>query len=353
MADQQKRRLIFMGTPDFAARVLQRIAEWSFGEIVAIYTQPDSPSGRGQKLLPPPVAVLARELGLPIFQPASLNPLQVQQEFAALRPDFLLTAAYGLILPDAVLTAPRFPPLNVHPSLLPRYRGAAPVQRSIMENWQTDARIGVSVIRIISRLDAGPVYTTSHVAVADRTAGNLLALLAEDGATLLLRVVKEILAGTANSLPQDEALATYAPKISKDDGLVDWHRPALAVHAHIRAMTPCPGGRAVFRIVAQPSSAPLSASQGGKFETALSTSQTREWPLLLLPGRPGTSCEGHAAGTMIRTRDSLSVACEDCWYELLEVRPQGAFTMPVRDFINGRLRGLPLGLCGSACCNTA
>ncbi|MDR2056045.1 MAG: methionyl-tRNA formyltransferase [Desulfovibrio sp.] len=334
MVEPQRYRLIFMGTPDFAARVLQRVARCSFGEIAAVYTRPDSQAGRGHKVLPSSVKALARQCGFTVFQPPSLKSHEAQQEFAALRPDFLLVASYGLILPETILTIPRFPPLNVHASLLPQYRGAAPVQRAIMENWQPDGHTGVSIMRIDAKLDAGPVYAAQSVPIAERTAGELLDLLADEGASLLLRVMRKMLAGKIVPEPQDDAWATYAAKISKNESFIDWNRPAAAVHAHIRAMTPNPGARTVFRFYDQDMADPENPQ--------------REFPFLLFPGKPAASSAGVTPGSLHHVREGLRVACADCWYELHRVRPRGASTMHARDFVNGRLRGLRLGFCGSA-----
>ncbi|MDR3357452.1 MAG: methionyl-tRNA formyltransferase [Desulfovibrio sp.] len=334
MAEPRKYRLIFMGTPDFGARVLRRVARCSFCEVAAVYTRPDRPSGRGHRLVPSSVKELANYCGFPVFQPSSLASPDEQLHFATLRPDFLLVASYGLILPAAILAIPRFPPLNVHASLLPRYRGAAPVQRAIMENWQPDARTGVSIMRVDVKLDAGPVYAAQSVPIAGRTAGELLDLLADEGASLLLRVMRKMLAGDVAPVPQDETLVTYAAKLFKHESVVDWNRPAAAVHAHIRAMTPKPGARAVFRFCAQ--------------DRADSASPEQEYSFRLFPGNPLASPAEQTPGTLRHVKEGLLVACADCWYELLQVRPHGASTMHVRDFVNGRLRDQPPGFCGSA-----
>ena len=330
MAEPQKQRLIFMGTPDFAVRVLRRLAAWPLGKIVAVYTQPDRPAGRGHKLLPSPVKLFAHELGLPVFQPPSLKNLEAQQEFADLRPDFLAVASYGLILSDAVLSSPRLPPLNVHPSLLPRYRGAAPVQRAIMENWEPGALTGVSIMGINAKLDAGPVYASLPVPIAGHTAGELLDLLAENGADILLSVMRKMLdKSPPQPLPQDDALATYADKISKLESWITWNRPVAAVHAYIRALTPAPGARAVLRFEAD-------NYCGG------------EWPVLLAPGEFVPARVDLPTGSLLWTGLVLRIICSDGWYEMSQIRPQGGATMPVRDFVNGRLRGLPPGPCGMA-----
>ncbi|MDR1777407.1 MAG: methionyl-tRNA formyltransferase [Desulfovibrio sp.] len=325
MAESQQYRLIFMGAPDFAVRVLQHVARWPLGQVVAVYTSPDRPAGRGYKLKPPPVKVFAQHCGFPVLQPTSLNTIETQQEFANLCPDFLLVASYGLLLPDAVLRIPRFPPLNVHPSLLPRYRGAAPVQRAVLESWHDGATTGVSVMRIESRLDAGPVYAASSRVIGDSTSGELLDVLADKGARLLLRVMEQLLDGTARADAQDERLACYAAKILKEDARVDWSRPAAEAHARIRAMTPLPGAWSVFD---------FGEEQSSKLR------------FVLWPGKPTSLPSDVPPGAVLRDKHSLMVACGDHWYELSQVKPQGGAVMPIRDMLNGRLRHLPQGLCG-------
>lgn len=313
-----------MGTPDFAAVILRALAQWPRGEIAAVYTQPDRPAGRGHRLTPSPVKRLAQELCLPVLQPHSLKQSEAQAGLAALRPDVLVVAAYGLILPDAVLSAPRLAPVNVHASLLPRYRGAAPIQRAIMENWGPDAQSGVAIMRMVGRLDAGPVYADAALPIGGHTAGSLHNALACLGADLLLRVLDDLLDGRAAAREQDEARATYAAKIVKEDGYIDWQRPAAEVHARIRGVTPWPGARAAFAL----------------------TGEAQALHLLLAPGEAGEPLEGAQPGDVRHDAHGLSVACADRWYRLSLVRPQGRKDMPVRDFINGRLRGLPEGICG-------
>lgn len=315
-----------MGTPDFAAVILKALAQWPRGEIVAVYTQPDRPAGRGHKLTPSPVKRLAQELDLPVLQPQSLKNAEAQAELSALQADVLVVAAYGLILPDAVLAAPRLAPINVHASLLPRYRGAAPIQRAIMENWGPDAQSGVAIMRVASRLDAGPVYADAALPIGEHTAGSLHDALAYLGADLLVRVLNDLLDGRAVAREQDESRADYAAKISKEDGYIDWERPAAEVHARIRGVTPWPGAHAAFAL----------------------TGEAEALHLLLAPGEVGESAEDANPGDVRHDARGLSVACVDCWYRLSLVRPQGRKDMPVRDFINGRLRGLPEGICGRA-----
>jgi methionyl-tRNA formyltransferase len=315
-----------MGTPDFAAIVLRALAAWPCADVVAVYSQPDRPAGRGHKLQMPAVKRLALELGLPVFQPLRLNNPADVRTLADFEPDVLAVAAYGMILPDAVLSLPRLEPLNVHASLLPLYRGAAPMQRAIMDGWRTDAFTGVSIMRIVQRLDSGPVFAARKVPVNGHTFGSLHDLLAGEGAHLLLRVLDGLLKGTASACDQDDATATYAAKITRQDRHIFWDRPAAAVHAHILALTPRPGARASFLFHAL--SAPLSFT--------------------LSPGVTGEPLQGQKPGSLFLEGDALNIACADCWYAVSRLRPEGGRDMSVRDFVNGYLRNAPLSHCGIA-----
>ena len=330
MAQTQKCRIVFMGTPEFAAASLKRLAAWPRGEIVAVYTQPDRPAGRGHKLSGSPVKKLALQLGLPVLQPASLKGAEAQAELAAFKPDLLAVAAYGLILPDAVLAMPRLDSINVHASLLPGLRGAAPIQRAVIDGWQPGARAGISIMRILSKLDAGPVFATDDIAIDEHTAGTLHDALAGLGAELLVRVFDDIIDGKAKAVDQDDALATYAPKISKEDGFIDWSLPAAQVHARVRGVTPWPGARTVLET------------------TAADGVQRPPLSLIFAPGRVGEATDGAAPGSVHTGPDGLSIACADRWYILSTARPQGKKDMSARDLLNGILRGLPKGICGVA-----
>lgn len=322
-------RIVFMGTPELAATVLRAVAGWPAGRIVAVYTQPDRPAGRGHKLTPSPVKVLAQSLGLPVEQPLNFKEEEACRKLAEYQPDFLLVAAYGLLLPGAVIETPRFPPLNVHTSLLPRYRGAAPIQRALMENWEEGAQTGVSIMEIVPALDAGPVYAQEALPLAGHTGGTLHDALAETGGRLLLSVLDQLAAGTAHAVPQDETQATYAAKLSKADGYVDWNAPAAAVDARIRAVTPWPGARSLFHFDGK--DAQLLQLGPGKI--------LRDIPLpRILPG------------SVFWDGSLLRVACIDAWYALGSVRPQGKKDMEARAFVNGFVRPEGKGLCGRAEC---
>ena len=319
-----------MGTPDFAAASLKRLAAWPRAEIIAVYTQPDRPAGRGQKLAMSAVKKLALELVIPVYQPASLKGEDAQAELAALKPDVLAVAAYGLILPDAVLAMPQFGAINVHASILPRLRGAAPIQRAVMEGWQPESRAGISIMQIGSRLDAGPVFAMSDTLIGEHTSGTLHDALAEMGADLLVKVLDDVLEGRAVAVEQDESLATHAAKIGKRDGFVDWARTAAQVHAQIRGVTPKPGARAVLHL------------------DAAADFAAQILPLIVSPGTVGEVTAGEEAGSLRHDSRGLGVACADRWYMLGMVRPEGRKDMPVRDLLNGGLKNLPEGFCGHA-----
>ena len=319
-----------MGTPGFAAASLQRLAAWPRAHVVAVYTQPDRPAGRGQKLAMSDVKKLALKMGIPVYQPASLKGAEAQAELAALKPDVLAVAAYGLILPDAVLVMPRLAPVNVHASVLPGLRGAAPIQRAVMEGWQPGARAGISIMRIGSRLDAGPVYAMADTLIGEHTSGSLHDALATLGADLLVTVLDDLMEGRAVAVEQDESLATHAAKLGKRDGFVDWTQTAAQVHAQIRGVTPKPGARTVLHLAA-----------AGDF-----AAQTL--PLIVSPGTVGEATAGEEPGTLRHDSRGLGVACADRWYMLGMVRPEGRKDMSVRDLLHGGLKNLPEGLCGYA-----
>ncbi len=317
-----------MGTPELAAVVLRRLLGWSRGQVVAVYTQPDRPAGRGHRLRPSPVKELALAEGLPVVQPLNCRSEAAVRALAALQPDVLVVAAYGLILPQAVLDIPRLAPVNVHTSLLPRYRGAAPIQRAIMENWQDDAESGVSIMRMEAGLDTGPVYAQRRIPLAGQTAGSLHDALADLGADALLEVLGDLLDGRAVPQAQDERLATYAAKVFKEDGYVDWDASLAQVHARIRGVTPFPGARTELEAACL--GAPLVLQlQPGERET-------------FAPG------EAPACGSVRRDRRGLSIACRDGWYRLTRLRPPARQEMEAAALCNGMLRQAEQGIFGTA-----
>lgn len=230
-------RIVFAGTPEFAAQHLRALLE-AGRQVVAVYTQPDRPAGRGQKLMPSPVKQLAMTHNIPVYQPQTLRDPAAQAELAALQPDLMVVVAYGLILPQAVLDTPRLGCINSHASLLPRWRGAAPIQRAVEAG---DAESGVTVMQMEAGLDTGPTLlkVTTPISAED-TGGTLHDRLAELGARAIVEAVDGLEAGTLRGEAQDDALACYAHKLSKDEARLDWSRPAVDLERQIRALHPWP-----------------------------------------------------------------------------------------------------------------
>ena len=230
-------RIVFAGTPEFAAQHLRALLE-AGRQVVAVYTQPDRPAGRGQKLMPSPVKQLAMTHNIPVYQPQTLRDPAAQAELAALQPDLMVVVAYGLILPQAVLDTPRLGCINSHASLLPRWRGAAPIQRAVEAG---DAESGVTVMQMEAGLDTGPMLLKVTTPInAEDTGGTLHDRLAELGARAIVEAVDGLEAGTLKGEAQDDALACYAHKLSKDEARLDWSRPAVDLERQIRALHPWP-----------------------------------------------------------------------------------------------------------------
>lgn len=299
-----------MGTPVFAATILERLIE-ADENIIAVYTRPDTAAGRGMETRKSPVKELAEKYGLPVFQPQGYRSETTVAELRSLKPDFLVVAAYGLILPQSVLDVAAIAAINVHGSLLPAYRGAAPIQRAIAENWQPGDRTGVSIMKMVKAMDAGPVYATSEAELTGRTTPVLAAELAEKGASLLLKTLPEIAAGRLSPADQDESRVSYAPPLTKADGQIDWKRSAAEVDAHIRAMNPWPGSQTTLML------------------------GEKKVPVLIRSGsfRKGAT---EAPGQILCSRNGLSISCQDGWYDIEIMQPQGRKAMSSREFANGR-----------------
>ena len=231
-------RVLFAGTPEFALASLQALT--SSGIVPqAVLTQPDRPAGRGKRLTASPVKRFALDRGIEVLQPVTLKDPDVVAQIAGFEPDILVVAAYGLILPQNVLDIPATGCLNVHASLLPRWRGAAPIQAAILAG---DAETGVSLMAMTAGLDCGPVYVEEVLAIGpEETAGELHDRLAALGGELLVRHFNAILSGALEAVEQDDARATYAGKINKQDARLDWQRPARELHRQVRAYNPVPG----------------------------------------------------------------------------------------------------------------
>lgn len=317
-------RIVFMGTPDFAAHILRAVAAWDGGTVVAAYCREDKPAGRGHKLMPPPVKTAAQELGIPVMQPRNFKDEADRAALAALKPDVLVVAAYGLILPQTVLDIPRLGPYNVHASLLPRYRGAAPIQRAIMDG---EHATGITIMRMEAGLDTGPMVLQRALGIGiDDTAATLHNELADLGARMMVEALESMRAGHApDSIPQNDALSTYAARLEKGDGCIDWNNETLAVHALARGVTPWPGAQAVACL---PGREPL--------------------PLLFSHGKPGPALpDAHLPpGTITGLVDGcIAVACKDGLYLIGSIKASGKKAMDAQAFWNGYMpRTAPYGM---------
>ena len=322
--------VVFMGTPAFAADILQSLLDAPDVKVAACWTQPDKAAGRGRKLTPSPVKQLALKQGLPVFQPASLRSPEAQAEateqLKSFAPDFLVVAAYGMILPQAVLDVPKWAPVNVHTSLLPRYRGAAPVQRALMDGLE---ETGVSIMRMEAGLDTGPVYAQQAVSCQGESQGSLFVKLAQASGPLLLETLRAIAEGRAVEHPQDEALASYAAKVAKQEGWIAFDRKASQVDAMLRGLTPDPGAHALFRL-----------------------EDGRELPCILEQAEPADAPEALAPGEIWASRRKLVIGCAEGALSVLRIRPSGKKSMDQGAFINGlRLdlgQGRRIGLAAGA-----
>ena len=301
-----KLKLIFAGTPDFAARHLAALLS-SDHEVIAVYTQPDKPAGRGQKLTASPVKELALAHDLPVYQPASLRNEAAQAELAALGADLMVVVAYGLILPKAVLDTPRLGCLNVHGSLLPRWRGAAPIQRAI---WAGDAETGVTIMQMDVGLDTGAMIRKVSCPIAfDETSASLYDKLAELGPQALVDTLGAMAAGETAAEAQDDALANYAQKLSKEEARIDWSMEAVAIERCIRAFNPWP----------------ISW-----FEAAEQT--IKVWQAEVID-----SDHGQSAGTLLKAdKQGIDVATGKGVLRLLTLQPPGKKAMSVPDLLNSR-----------------
>ncbi len=238
-------RVIFWGTPDFAAESLKKLLK-SKHEVIAVVTQPDKPKGRGKKLTPPPVKVIAQEAGIPVFQPEKIkNNEDFYQQIKQLNPDISVVVAYGKILPKEIIELPKYKTINVHASLLPEYRGAAPIHRAIMEGKK---KTGVCIMEITEELDAGDIYRCREVPITEED--DIISLhdkLAQEGAELLIKVLDRIEKGEIEKKPQEHEKATYAKPIKKEEGKIDWSKSAREIFNQIRALKVWPKAYTTFR----------------------------------------------------------------------------------------------------------
>lgn len=231
-------KIIFMGTPDFSVPILQAIAANDAYEIIGVVTQPDRPVGRKRILTPTPVKAAAVELGLTVYQPAKLGDSDELAILIALDPDLIITAAYGQFLPTMFLNAAKIAAINVHASLLPKYRGGAPIHYAVMNG---DAETGVTIMYMVKAMDAGDIIAQSTLPIEQNaTTGDMFEVLSILGRDLLLETLPNLVAGTSERLPQDEALVTFSPNITPEQEILDFNQPAIQVHNHVRGLNPFP-----------------------------------------------------------------------------------------------------------------
>lgn len=257
----QDLRTVFMGTPDFALQTLQGLIDAGCS-LVGVYTQPDRPKGRGKQLAAPPVKILAQRYGIPVYQPVRLRQPEAVAELQALAPDLIVVVAYGQILPKSVLDMPRFGCINVHASLLPRYRGAAPINKAIMNG---ETQTGVTTMYMDESLDTGDMLVKKTLEIGpDETAGQLHDRLAALGSEAMQETLQQLCAGTLQGEPQDDALATYAPMMKKEDGRIDWQRSATDIHNQVRGLDPWPGAYTTFQgeLLKLAATCPVSGESG-------------------------------------------------------------------------------------------
>ncbi len=299
-----KPRIVFMGTPDFAVHSLRALLAAGY-PIAAVVTQPDRPVGRKRVLAPTPVKAEALLHGIPVLQPERLRRPEAVEAVAAYLPDLIITAAYGQILPPSVLSLPPLGCINVHGSLLPKYRGGAPIQRSIMEGEKVT---GVTIMYMAEGLDTGDMISKIEVPITDEdTSGTVFDKLSAAGAELLVRTVPALVDGTAGRTAQEHEEATYAPNVTRDDERVEWSRPARAIYDQIRALSPRPGAFTLWN--------------GEVFKL---------WKAEV-PRGGGTNAE---PGTVVAIGpDALQIAAGDGVLRVTEVQPAGKKAIPVSEFV--------------------
>jgi methionyl-tRNA formyltransferase len=307
-------RIVFAGTPDFSVPPLRALLDAGYA-VVGVYTQPDRPAGRGRKLSPSPVKEVALDAGLPVLQPPNFRDPASVDELAALRPDLMIVVAYGLLLPRSVLDVPAHGCVNIHASVLPRWRGAAPIQRAVLAG---DRSSGVTIMRMEEGLDTGPMYRIDEIPLNEHeTGGSLHDRLSLLGAESLIAALPGIIDGSLVAQPQDDAAACYAHKLDKAEAWLDWTRPAVDLERQVRAFNPWP--------VAQ---------------TRYEDANLRIWRAHAVQG------VGAAPGTVMRaSRNGIEVATGDGLLCVTELQLPGKRAMGAQDFINAQpIQGAVLGV---------
>ncbi|MGE6227302.1 methionyl-tRNA formyltransferase [Paenibacillus chitinolyticus] len=311
-------KLIFMGTPDFAVPSLRALIEGGY-EVAAVITQPDRPKGRKRVLTPPPVKVEAEKHGIPVFQPEKLRTSDTVDEIRRISPDLIVTAAYGQILPKAVLDIPRLGCINIHASLLPKYRGGAPIHHAIIQGEQVT---GVTIMYMAVGLDTGDMISKVEVPIGDDdTTGTMFDKLSLAGAELLKRTLPELIAGTARAVPQDDSQAIYSPNINREDEKIDWNRSSKDIWNLVRGLNPFPGAYTTWN---------------GEILKVWVCKKPED----LAPGADrtseGSTGAGLEPGTVIGAdEDGIEVATGDGSLKLLNVQPAGKKAMEAAQLVRG------------------
>lgn len=306
-------RIVFMGTPEYALPSLARLYEEGY-DIALIVTQPDKPVGRKRMLTPPPVKTWALERGLPVFQPKTLRTSEAWETLFAVKPDLIVTAAYGKLLPDDLLRLPRYGALNLHASLLPAYRGAAPIQRAILDGCP---QTGVTLMEMVRDLDAGPIIAKRAVPIAPKeTTGTLTEKLARVAADLLIDVLPDYVQGRIRPVPQDETRATYAEKLTREDEMIDLFADSVHIDRQIRALLPAPGG---YMKLGPNETDKVKIWSGEAYPSRLNGSR---------PTSPGTIIAIEKERVAVATGDGV------LWLE--EVQPAGKKRMTAAEWVRGR-----------------
>ncbi|USG67657.1 methionyl-tRNA formyltransferase [Brevibacillus ruminantium] len=307
-------RILFMGTPDFAVPCLEALVAEGYS-IIAAVTQPDRPVGRKQVLTPPPVKEAALRHGIPVLQPEKIKAPEALEEVLALRPDLIVTAAYGQILPKALLDAPKHGCINVHASLLPKYRGGAPIHKAIIAG---EKESGVTIMYMVEALDAGDMLSKTVIPIDERdTAGTLFEKLSAEGAKLLVKTLPDLLAGKLTPEPQDHDLATFAPTIKRSEENIDWSKSAEEVYNQVRGLQPWP--------------------------VAFTQHKGKNWKIWWVE-KHSSGSQAAAPGTIVGLEpDGLVIACGSGSVKITELQPEGKKRMSALDFLRGAASSLEIG----------
>jgi len=323
-------RMVFCGTPQFAVPPLQHLLQQTDFEVVSVFTQPDRPKGRGQEIVFSPVKEVALAANLPVHQPARVRAPEVEEQLRALAPDVIVIIAYGQIIPAQLLTIPKFGWLNLHASLLPKYRGAAPINWAIVNG---ETRTGNTTMRIDTGMDTGEILGQEELTISpEETAPELAGRLAEAGAPLMAQTLRGLAAGALRGRPQDDAAASLAPILKREDGHIDWARSAGEIYNRMRGFAPWPGAYTEFRgQVCHLWGKPVSkeAEDGLEFIGGAFQRKSGGKP-------PHSKMAGAAPGTLLATGGGLRVVCgQGSVLELTSVKLEGRKTISAVEFARG------------------